>query len=42
MTNAGNLDRCSEAEIQVLIAHLEIEQPIETPNNIDYRFIRAT
>ena len=34
MDSADNADREAEAEIQALIAHLEIEQPIETPNNI--------
>lgn len=35
---ANTTDCCSEAEIQALIAHLELAQPIETPNNIDYPF----
>jgi SAM-dependent methyltransferase len=38
MASADSTDRESEADIQALIAHLEIEQPIETPNNIDYAF----
>jgi len=38
MTSTNNADRYSEAEIQALIAHLELEQPIETPNNIGYTF----
>jgi SAM-dependent methyltransferase len=38
MMRMNTADCCSEAEIQVLIAHLEIEQPIETPNNIGYPF----
>ena len=38
MTSTNNADRYSEAEIQTLIAHLELELPIETPNNIGYTF----
>jgi hypothetical protein len=36
--STDNADHQSEAEIQALIAHLEIEQPIETANNIGYSF----
>ncbi|MBX3083641.1 MAG: methyltransferase domain-containing protein [Anaerolineae bacterium] len=32
----------TEAEIQVLIAVIELTQPIETPNNIGYRFYPKT
>jgi len=38
MDSTDNADRETEAEIQALIAHLEVEQPIETPNNIGYSF----
>jgi SAM-dependent methyltransferase len=38
MASADKADRESEADIQALIAHLEIEQPAETPNNIGYAF----
>jgi hypothetical protein len=38
MASADNADQRSEAEIQALIAYLEVEQPIETPNNIGYSF----
>ena len=38
MTTTNHAARSSEAEIQLLIAHLEVEQPIETPNNIGYTF----
>ncbi len=42
MLSGGAIPPLSEAEIQVLIAHLELAQPKETPNNNFYVFYPRT